>query len=164
MVRAEPGTAADLGDGVILEVLAPPEAGVIGGKDALNENSIVLRLVYGDLSFLLTGDLGSVGEKSLLNSGADIRSTVLKVGHHGSDGSARASSSMAPSVAVISVGENTFGHPSPSTRLQLAGLPLFRTDLNGRVVFKTDGRRLWIDTERGSATIASQALKAEDAA
>ena len=68
----------------------------------------------------------------------------------------------APSVAVISVGaENTFGHPSPSTRLQLAGLPLFRTDLNGRVVFKTDGRRLWIDTERGSATIASQALKAD---
>ena len=74
----------------------------------------------------------------------------------------RASSSMRRPASPLSQWvQNTFGHPSPSTRLQLAGLPLFRTDLNGRVVFKTDGRRLWIDTERGSATIASQALKAD---
>jgi competence protein ComEC len=164
LLRAEAGTMADLGDGVLLEVLAPPESGVAGGDDAFNENSVVLRLIYGEVSFLLTGDLGFNGEKSLLNSGGDLTATVLKVGHHGSDGSTSREfmEAVSPHIAVISVGaQNAFGHPSPSTRLQLGGIPVLRTDLNGRVVFKTDGRRLWVDTQRGSAATLPQAVKSD---
>ena len=102
----------------------------------------MLRLVYGEASFLLTGDLGSEGEESLLDGPSDLRATVLKVGHHGSDGSTTPAflDAVSPSIAVISAGvENTFGHPSPTTRLRLAGVPLLRTDENGDVRFETDG-------------------------
>jgi competence protein ComEC len=110
-------------------------------------------LVYGDVSFLLTGDLAADGEAALLDAPVDLRATVLKVGHHGSDGSTTPAflDAVSPSVAVISVGdENTFGHPSPTTRLRLAGVPLLRTDDNGDVRFETDGTSLWVDFERGS--------------
>jgi competence protein ComEC len=162
LLLAGPGTSADLGDGVSLEVLAPPESGFPEGEDVLNENSVVLRLVYGEVSFLLTGDLGFAGERSLLRSGANVGATVLKVGHHGSDGSSSREfvEAVSPIIAVISVGaENTFGHPSPSTRIQLAGIPVLRTDVNGRVVFKTDGRGLWVSTGRGAPSIVPLAVQ-----
>ena len=112
----------------------------------------MLRLVYGAVSFLLTGDLAAEGEDALLASGADLHSTVLKVGHHGSDGSTLPAflDAVAPELAVISVGaDNNFGHPSPTTRLRLAGVPLLRTDLNGDVRFETDGSALWVAFDRG---------------
>ncbi len=156
LIEAQTGLIASLGDDIELEVLNPPPEGVHGGADELNENSVVLRLVYSDVSFLLTGDLGFVGEDVVMASGLELRSTVLKVGHHGSDGSTSASflDAVAPDVAVISDGaENSFGHPSPTTRLRLAGIPTWRTDLNGRVSFETDGRRLWVEGERGVAEV-----------
>jgi beta-lactamase superfamily II metal-dependent hydrolase len=142
-----------------LEVLGPPASAVRGGPDELNDNSVVLRLVYRDVSFLLTGDIAAAGEQALLESGS-VRSTVLKVAHHGSDGSSLASFLEAadPAVAVISAGaENTYGHPSPTTLLRLAGVPLLRTDVNGSVRFETDGRSLWVEPERGDYRIV-QAL------
>jgi competence protein ComEC len=104
------------------------------------------------VSFLLTGDLSAEGEAALLYSGAEVHSTVLKVGHHGSDDASTTSfiDAVAPEVAVISLGDdNDFGHPSPSTRLRLAGIPLLRTDLNGDVRFETDGTGLWVAFQRG---------------
>ncbi|MPZ24414.1 MAG: DNA internalization-related competence protein ComEC/Rec2, partial [Dehalococcoidia bacterium] len=86
LLLAEAGQFAVLGEGIVLEVLGPPARGVDNG-DELNENSVVLRLVYGEVSFLLTGDVAAAGEQALLASGAELRSTVLKVAHHGSDGS-----------------------------------------------------------------------------
>jgi beta-lactamase superfamily II metal-dependent hydrolase len=77
---------------------------------------------------------------------------VLKVGHHGSDGSTSAEflRAVGPAVAVISAGaDNAHGHPSPTTLRRLAGIPVFRTDRNGNVRFETDGRRLFVDAERG---------------
>jgi competence protein ComEC len=156
LIEAQSGLIASLGDEIELEVLNPPPEGVYGGADELNENSVVLRLVYRDVSFLLTGDLGFVGEHAVMASGLELRSTVLKVGHHGSDGSTSPSflDAVAPDVAVISDGaQNSFGHPSPTTRLRLAGVPTWRTDLNGRVSFETDGRHLWVEGERGAAEL-----------
>jgi competence protein ComEC len=150
------GQRIDLGDGVSLEVLAPPEDGPHGTEDDVNNNSIVLRLVHGDVSFLLTGDLAAEGEVALLASGAGVRSTVLKVGHHGSDGSTMPwfLEAVQPEFAVISSGEdNTFGHPSPTTRLRLAGIPLLRTDRNGDVRFETDGSALWVRSQRGDSEL-----------
>ena len=159
--QATGGGWIDLGRGVRLEVLAPPDPPLRGTADDLNSNSIVLRLVYGDLSFLLTGDLSAEGEEALLRTGVDLRSVVLKLGHHGSDGSSTPAflAAVRPSVAVVSAGAgNSFGHPSPSTILRLGTAPLLRTDRNGNVRFETDGKRLWADVERASGPAAERRL------
>ncbi len=142
-----------LGEGVRLQVLGPPAPLLSGTADDVNNASIVLRLVYRDVSFLLTGDVAAEGEAALLRAGGELRSTVLKVAHHGSDGSTTDAFLRAarPRVAAISAGAtNSFGHPSPTTQLRLAGVPFYRTDVNGRIRFETDGRRLWASVERGS--------------
>ena len=155
-VIAGAGQRAELGNGVYLEVLGPKEGGVTGGTDVLNENSLVLRLVYGEVSFLFTGDIAAAGEEALLDARGDLHATVLKVAHHGSDGSSTSNflAAVDPDMAVISVGaENSFGHPSPTTRLRFAGIPLLRTDRNGRVEFVTDGVSLWLQVEKGKAEL-----------
>jgi competence protein ComEC len=149
---AAAGQRLDLGHGVSIEVLQPFETPLTGTVDDLNNNSVVLRLSYGRVSFLLTGDIAADAEAALLQSRGDLHATVLKLPHHGSDGSSTPAflSAVRPAVAVVSAGDdNSFGHPSPTTRLRLAGTPLLRTDLNGSVRFETDGRRLWASFERG---------------
>jgi competence protein ComEC len=155
------GQQIDIGDGARIEVLWPQQNLLRGTVDDFNNNSVVLRLVYGGLSFLLTGDLAADGEQALLDSPADLHATVLKVGHHGSDGSTTPAflDAVDPSLAVISVGaENTYGHPSPSTRLRLAGVPLLRTDYNGDVQLETDGTSLWVDFQRGAYSMVEAGL------
>ena len=150
--EAVAGQTIDLGDGVRLEVLGPPPGLIQDSEDDQNNNSIVLRLAYGNVSFLLTGDVEAEGEAALLRQGGVLRSTVLKAAHHGSDGSSTPAflAAVQPEIAVISAGaDNAFGHPSPTTRARLAGVRLLRTDLNGRVRFETDGRQLWADIDRG---------------
>ena len=110
---AAAGMVIDLGHGATMDVLSPPasEAGAAGEGD--NNASLVLRLAYGQTSFLLTGDLEERGEQALLQSGRPLGSTVLKVSHHGA-GTATTPAFLrrvAPQLAVISVGENRFGHP-----------------------------------------------------
>ena len=117
---AKAGQRIELGDGAHIEVLAPDRR--LDGGD-LNNNSVVLRLVYGEVSFLLTGDLAGAGEKALLDSGFDLRSTVLKVAHHGSEGSTSEEflDAVAPAVAAVSSGAgNPFGHPAPGLRRRSA--------------------------------------------
>ncbi|HLF70649.1 MAG TPA: hypothetical protein VI759_00645, partial [Dehalococcoidia bacterium] len=159
--RAVAGEWIDLGGGARIEVLGPPERALHGGPDDFNDNSVILRLVYGNVSFLLTGDVAEAGEAALLASGADLHATVLKVAHHGSDGSSTAAflDAVAPALAVTSVGaENTYGHPSPSTRLRLSGTPQLRTDLNGTLRLSTDGRSLWVDYDRGAIAGAENSV------
>jgi competence protein ComEC len=118
-----------------------------------NSDSIVMRLVYGAVSFLLTGDLGKPGEERVLNSGAALSATVLKVGHHGS---ATATTdeflkAVNPKYAVISVGKhNRYRHPAVSTlnKLLSAGIKVYRTDDNGAVEIKTDGKELAIAPQK----------------
>jgi competence protein ComEC len=148
---ANAGQRIELGAGTHIEVLAPDRT--LDGGD-LNNNSVVLRLVHGDVSFLLTGDLADAGEKALLDSGFDLRATVLKIAHHGSEGSTGEDflEAVLPAVAVVSSGEgNPFGHPDPGLRRRLGDVPLFRTDLNGSVSFESDGRSVSVVAERGTA-------------
>jgi competence protein ComEC len=150
VVVAQTGTRLLLGDGIWAEVLNPPD-GLPATEAADNDASVVLRLGYGRVTFLLTGDLEEKGEARLLASGVDLGSTVLKVSHHGSKTgtTARFVAAVAPAVAVISVGaDNKFGHPSPEVLARLAGVPVYRTDQRGTVEMVSDGERLWVRMER----------------
>ena len=116
------------------------------GHASENARSTVVRVEYGQHSFLLTGDLEGKSEKKIITEGVPA-STVLKVGHHGSKQSCQPEflSRIAPQFAVISVGaDNPFGHPAPGTISRLTEWPvtLFRTDRNGAVVFRSDGQKL----------------------
>lgn len=115
-----------------------------------NEVSSVVRVSYGQHSFLITGDLEAHGEEELLAKKVNP-CTVLKVGHHG----ARTSSTPAflqavsPKFAVISAGyNNRFGHPHPETLKRLADIHtiVYRTDQQGAIVFKSDGKHMEIET------------------
>lgn len=119
-----------------------------------NSNSIVMRLVYGDVSFLFTGDMEQEGEGRVLQSSVTgLRSTVLKVGHHGS----RTATSdeflkaVSPRFAVISCGaHNRYHHPHQITldKLLAAGVKIYRTDLNGAIEMRTDGKELAIEPQK----------------
>ncbi|MCR5834074.1 MAG: DNA internalization-related competence protein ComEC/Rec2 [Selenomonadaceae bacterium] len=132
-------------DGVDVEILFAPNV----GKD--NEISNVYRIRYGDVTFLITGDLVKENEAQMLSEGIDVSSTVLKVGHHGSATSSSDEFLRAvnPKCAVICVGYgNNFGHPRAEVLERLENLPtrIFRTDTDGLVKFKTNGKHLSVDT------------------
>ena len=151
-VAARAGQVMRLGGGALLYVLHPPLPRVGGTEADLNNNSVIVKVVFGSVSFLLTGDVEDTGETALLQSHPDLRSTVLKVPHHGAATSTTAAllDAVRPQLAVISVGENTFGHPSGAVlrRLEKRGVRVLRTDVSGAVTVRTDGRRLWVDTYR----------------
>ena len=109
-----------------------------------NDTSLVLMVEYGSTRFLFTGDMETGAEADLLDSGADLKADVLKVGHHGSDTSTsyRFLYEVMPRFAVISVGEgNSYGHPHelPLSRLKDAGAMVYRTDRLGTVTARSDG-------------------------
>lgn len=113
-----------------------------------NNSSIVLRIDHGETSFLFTGDAERQVEQALVDAGADLSATVLKVGHHGSDSSTSYAFlwHIMPEYAVISVGaDNTYGHPTDAvlSRLRDADVQVYRTDRDGHIVFRGDGNTLW---------------------
>lgn len=144
-VYAKRGMRINLGAGVFCEILFP-ETSVLGWDT--NTSSIVLRLTYGEKSFLLTGDSPSSIEGYLTKTyGKGIKSTVLKLGHHGS----RTSSSQEflgfvdPEHVIISAGEdNKYGHPHKEVvdRLAAMNIPSLSTIDRGTIIFTTDGAEL----------------------
>lgn len=116
-----------------------------------NDTSIIMRIDYEDTSFLFTGDAEYDAETAVLNSGLDLKATVLKVGHHGSytSTSYRFLREVDPDYAVISVGgDNEYGHPhdEPLSRLRDADVEVYRTDLMGDVICRSDGKRVTFET------------------
>jgi len=113
----------------------------------VNEDSVVLKATYGDISYLFTGDAGKPAEESMAKAGLDLDADVLKVGHHASRyaSSAEFLSAVSPAVSVILVGEgNDYGHPHQETldRLEAIGSRIYRTDIDGTILVSTDGRVL----------------------
>ena len=140
-------------DGVRFDVLYAPDAPLSGNGRTGNEVSNVIRVRYGQASFLFTGDLVKEQEGTLLRQ-TDVHSAVLKVGHHGSKTSTSPEflQAVAPQWAVISVGaDNRFGHPHPETlaALDRQRVKTYRTDENGAIVFYTDGKNLRVETYAG---------------
>jgi len=159
LYRLHDGQQLNVGRDIRIDVLHPPPVLLSGTSDDVNNNSIVLRLVYGDVSFLLTADIGMDAERLLAGNRADLRSSVLKVAHHGSRGSTSDEflAIVNPSAAVISAGDvNRFGHPHKETldRLHavLTNSNIFVTASCGNVEFITDGRKLWYRTEKPAGT------------
>ena len=153
---ARRGQRVDLGGGAIVEVLHPAEDGQgdpPDPDDLVNARSIVARVRFGRVSILLTGDIEAETETHLLRSGMEIQSTVLKVAHHGSRSSTTPAflDAVRPAVALVSVGaSNLFGHPHPRTlrALEERGIRVYRTDQDGAVILRTDGRTLRVETMR----------------
>lgn len=141
------GDTIDLGAGASLQVLFPLVYLSAQTISNLNNSSLVLKLTYGQISFLLTGDAEEEVEKQLLDSGADVSAQVLKVAHHGS---ANATSlnflqAVKPQLAIISVGkDNDFGHPHTTTlsKLETSGAKVLRTDQLGTIKISTDGKSI----------------------
>ena len=145
----------DLGDGVALWALWPPPERELQDfeENDKNERSLILKLVYGEFTVLLTGDAGQPSEKRLLRGGQPLAAKVLKVGHHGSEHSSSRGfiEAVAPGVAVIQVGaKNRYGHPDSEVLEILDGRLVLRNDREGRIHIWSDGQLMWVETEVGS--------------
>lgn len=137
--------------GAQVQILGP-----LHSAEDSNDNSIVLKVNFGATSFLFTGDAERAEEQDLLNAGVNLQSTVLKVGHHGSDTSTSYPflRAVAPQYAVISVGAgNSYGHPTEAvlSRLRDAGVTTFRTDLQGEITAVSDGQTVNFSTAKNAA-------------
>ena len=145
----QPGDTFPLGSATV-EVLGPVDRSM----NYTNDMSLVLRVTYGDTAFLFTGDGGMLEEQSILSSGREVRSTVLKAGHHGATSATTAAflKAVDPDYAVISSGAgNENHHPAPPLlrRLKEAGVQVYRTDMQGTIVCTSDGKHVYFTTERG---------------
>jgi len=124
-----------------------------GGEIDTNGESIVLFLTFNEFSLLLTGDIGEKGEQALISQGVLQRSTVLKVGHHGSKSSSSTDflKIVQPELALISAGQdNSYGHPHKQvlSSLEASHSTVLRTDLMGEIVLTSDGFRYWWHTQK----------------
>ncbi|MBA7484156.1 ComE operon protein 3 [subsurface metagenome] len=153
---AQAGQQIDLGEGVIIKVLSPPRPPLTDTESDIDNNGVVLRISLDKVSFLLTADIMWEGEFELIARRADLNSTVLKVGHHGSATSTTPEflAVVSPQLAVISVGaDNRFGHPSHEVmerlREKLGAEGIYQTydgetEEHHTIEFITDGERLWV--------------------
>ena len=138
------GDAVKLGP-IKLSWLNPETSGqVLGAKTSLNQFSQVIQGSFNEFDWLLTGDIDTKIERKLLTSGTLPEVEILKVAHHGSKYSSSQSflQAVSPELAVIEVGKNSFGHPTPETlgRLDQVKAQVKRTDEVGDVVVVSDGR------------------------
>ena len=143
------GTVFELGGGATLKILGPD--GYSG--DNLNNYSIVSKLSFGETSFLFTGDAEKEIESALISSGEDLSCTVLNAGHHGSStsNSALFLKAATPKYAAISCGyNNDYGHPHRETIASFKdfGIEYYRTDYDGNIVFRSDGKEIRVSTEK----------------
>ena len=133
-------------NGVVITVVSPTKD--FGDQ---NENSAMLKVVYGEHVFLFTGDAGKKAEKDIT---ADISADVLQVGHHGSKGSSSKEflQRVQPRLAIIPVGKNnSYSHPTREVLglLSSMNIRIFRTDEDGTVVVDSDGKTLTVYTSAG---------------
>lgn len=151
-IRPEAGKSYPLGD-ASFTVLAPNSR----SYDDLADNSIVIKLMYGETSFLLTSSAGKVSEQEMLDMEFDLSANVLKLGRHGSASSTGDEflSAVNPDSAVISVGQdNLHSHPHMETMLKLKEkqIPVYRTDEQGTIIAVSDGHTITFNVEPGTYT------------
>jgi competence protein ComEC len=160
-------------DGVHLDLLHPsptnhPQTNRRGNREDAGENnrSLVLKLTYGAVSFLFTGDIEQEAESELLQTGDHLRATVLKVPHHGSltSSSEPFVRAVDPRIAVVSVQpDSRFGHPHPRVieRYRALGVHVFRTDGHGAITVRTDGQSLSVEPHVGKPLMYSAPMTRE---
>ncbi len=134
-------TSINLGENTLVEVLSPN----LDSYDNLNNYSPVIKISYGNTSFLFTGDAEESIEKELISKSFNLKSDLLKIGHHGSSTSTSKIflEKVNPKFTVISVGkDNTYGHPTKETLEKIKNTKVFRTDLDSSIVIISDGESL----------------------
>ncbi len=147
---AQKGQTINLDPYLKIEVLSPPQT--LFEAD-LNQNSIVLKVTYNKVSFLLMGDAGFEAENSLFSTAYNLKSDILKVGHHGSSSASSAAflNAVQPAISIIEVGAgNQYGHPTKKTlsALRSMGSKIYRTDTNGNIIVTTDGLHYSVTTQK----------------
>ncbi|MBN1254198.1 MAG: DNA internalization-related competence protein ComEC/Rec2 [Deltaproteobacteria bacterium] len=153
MVRVEDGFVRSIG-GVRLKALHPVEGWMPGDRYKrgwVNNNSVVLRIAFGEHTFLFTGDIEKEAEMRLLKAGKDVRAQVLKVPHHGSKTSSTYLfiKTVSPRYAVFPLGyKNIFHFPNKrvANRYESLGCQILRTDLDGAITIISDGKQLEVKT------------------
>lgn len=142
-VEAKKDVSIKFSNGAIADILFPINSIPEAVDDASNDNSVVIKLIYGENSFLLTGDLPDAQETNLIRDALaknSLNSQVLKVSHHGSKyaSSDEFLAAVKPADAIISVGKNSYGHPNQETldRLIKKGTNIFRTDEIGDIFYR----------------------------
>lgn len=144
---AKAGVIIPLGDESIkINIVAP----VGNTYSDLNNYSAVLKIAYKNNSFLFAGDAANDSEQEIITSEININVDVLKVGHHGSATSTSAAflTAVSPKYAVISVGnDNSYGHPTQAVldRLHAIGANVYRTDIGGTVIIKSNGQNITVN-------------------
>jgi competence protein ComEC len=140
---------------VLIEVLNPPTSSPGGPLLGANNNSLVLRVLHGEVSFLLTGDIEAPAERHLTRTHPNLASWVMQVAHHGSRTSTTPGflERVSPQAAVISSGvDSRHGHPHPEVveRLQKAldQRQIYMTAQHGNIHFISNGRAVWVKTQR----------------
>ncbi len=150
------GERLSLAPGVGINILHPQEKFLKGSGSEANSNSIAIRLLYKRVGFLFTGDIEKEAEGLLVNKyGARLKSTILKIPHHGSKTSSTLKflEKVSPECAIMSVGANNlFGHPHKEVieRYRGLGIKLYRTDEVGAVIVTTDGKSYNVQTMKES--------------
>ena len=149
----EAGQRLKIEKDLYFDVLWPSFDNVIN-ENSINNNSLVCKMVYKDLSMLFTGDIEEVAEKAILEKYKNtniLQSTILKVAHHGSKSSSTEEflNGVKPKIALIGVGEkNTFGHPNDKVlkRIKGYGSNIYRTDENGEITIRVNRKgKIWLD-------------------
>ena len=128
-----------LGENTLVEILSPN----LDKYDDLNNYSPIVKVTYGNISFLFTGDAEEYVEEEVINSPFNLKSDILKIGHHGSSSSTSKNflEKVNPNIAIISVGkDNSYGHPTKETLEKLKDTTIYRTDINGSIVITSDGK------------------------
>ena len=146
--QAKAGTVYELGAARV-QILSPSAQEY--ELDDENEMSIVARLTFGEYSFLFTGDAIAEAEARMLEDGYALKSDVLKVAHHGSKTSTSPAflKAVSPQYAVFSCGDNDYGHPNGEVmeRVYEIGAEVYRTDMDGNIIFISDGNTLSVRTD-----------------
>ncbi|MGL5150461.1 MAG: ComEC/Rec2 family competence protein [Clostridium sp.] len=137
-----------LGDNTSVTVFSPPPS---SKYNDLNDYSPIIRISYKEISFLLTGDAETNAENLSLANNSNIKSTVLKIGHHGSSSSTSSKflQAVSPNIAIISCGkDNPYGHPHKETidKLKNKDIKTFSTSSYGDIILSSDGYKLKIST------------------
>lgn len=140
------------GGAVVVEILSP-ETESAGAKESSNNLSVAARIIHKNRAFLFTGDIDAKKEELIFRANPGLRADVLKIAHHGSKYSANEefTAGLATAAAVVSCGKNNrHGHPHPETLdlLEKYDIKTLRTDEDGNIVFRTDGERIFLRTEK----------------
>jgi competence protein ComEC len=145
-------TAVEVEPGVVLEVLPTPPLASPTRPAGPPQRTLVIRLVYGEVAVLIAPSLTADVAASLRAEGWSLAADALVVPRHGDAASVSPAllTAVSPALAVISVGARSrLGHPAPRTLEALAGVPIYRTDLQGTINLRSDGRRLWVAPDGG---------------